>query len=190
MAYKYGMRLRGFGPGCQPKEGLLYGEDDITGKYWDIIVYDRPLTDKEIAEYELDYLPDVVENTCNKYEKRVECVQGGKDMTNEEKTLNINRIVELSGEKRNRKKFADRYGIPYRTVADWCLGNSFPAEYIMDALECAVRAELGMPYLYRIIDTSDNERVVFRTAMRTIAMKKLEEIQRPDKRYKLIESNG
>lgn len=54
MAYRYGMRLRGFGPGCQPKDGLLYGMDDITGKYWDIIVYSRKLSEREVAEYELD----------------------------------------------------------------------------------------------------------------------------------------
>lgn len=56
MEYKYGMRLRGFGPGCQPKEGLLYRVDDITGKYWDIIVYSRKLSEREVAEYELDPL--------------------------------------------------------------------------------------------------------------------------------------
>lgn len=54
MEYRYGMRLRGFSPGCQPKEGLLRREDDPTGKYWDILVYDRILTDQEIRSYELD----------------------------------------------------------------------------------------------------------------------------------------
>ena len=53
--YKYGMRLRGFSIGCQPK-GVLYREDDNTGKYHDIIVYDRKLTEKELSDYELDYL--------------------------------------------------------------------------------------------------------------------------------------
>lgn len=52
--YKYGMRLRGFSPGCQPMRGLLWREDDITGLYWDIIVYDRHLTDEELRDYELD----------------------------------------------------------------------------------------------------------------------------------------
>ena len=54
MEYRYGMRLRGFSLGCQPKEGLLRREDDPTGKYWDILVYDRILTDQEIRSYELD----------------------------------------------------------------------------------------------------------------------------------------
>lgn len=56
MEYRYGMRLRGFSPGCQPKEGLLRREDDPTGKYWDILVYDRILTDQEVRSYELDPL--------------------------------------------------------------------------------------------------------------------------------------
>ena len=56
--YKYGMRLRGFSPGCQPKEGFLYREDDTTGKYYDVIAYDRKLSDKEVSDYELDYLGD------------------------------------------------------------------------------------------------------------------------------------
>lgn len=54
MEHRYGMRLRGFSPGCQPREGLLYGEDDISGKYWDILVYDRKLTEKELSEYDLE----------------------------------------------------------------------------------------------------------------------------------------
>ena len=53
--FKYGMRLRGFSPGCQPK-GVMRREDDSTGKYWDIIIYDRELTRKELVDYELDDL--------------------------------------------------------------------------------------------------------------------------------------
>ena len=56
MEYRYGMRLRGFSIGCQPKEGLLYREDDTTGKYWDVIVYDRELTEEEVNHYSLDRL--------------------------------------------------------------------------------------------------------------------------------------
>lgn len=53
--YRYGMRLRGFSPGCQPK-GTIRREDDSTGKYWDIIIYDRQLSEKEMSDYELDDL--------------------------------------------------------------------------------------------------------------------------------------
>ena len=55
MTYTYGMRLRGFSPGCQPK-GVLRREDDPSGKYWDLLVYDRKLTDKELADYELNFI--------------------------------------------------------------------------------------------------------------------------------------
>lgn len=53
--YRYGMRLRGYSPGAQPK-GVLRREDDTTGKYHDIIVYDRMLSADEIRDYELDEL--------------------------------------------------------------------------------------------------------------------------------------
>lgn len=53
MEYRYGMRLRGYAPLCQPKEGLLRREDDTTGKYHDILVYNRRLTQDEIRNYEL-----------------------------------------------------------------------------------------------------------------------------------------
>ena len=56
MEYRYGMRLRGYAPLCQPKEGLLRREDDTTGKYHDILVYNRKLTQDEIRNYELDDL--------------------------------------------------------------------------------------------------------------------------------------
>lgn len=54
--FKYGMRLRGFSIGCQPMKGILYREDDMNGKYHDILVYSRELGDKECREYDLDYL--------------------------------------------------------------------------------------------------------------------------------------
>lgn len=49
----YGMRLRGYSPGAQPK-GVTRREDDTTGKYHDIIVYDRRLSADEIRDYELE----------------------------------------------------------------------------------------------------------------------------------------
>ena len=54
--YKYGMRLRGFSMGCQPMRGLIERQDDQTGRYWDILVYDRKLTDEEVRSFELDEL--------------------------------------------------------------------------------------------------------------------------------------
>ena len=55
--YRYGMRLRGFAPLTFPPFGFVRREDDPSGNYYDILVYDVKLTDKVIEEYELDYLP-------------------------------------------------------------------------------------------------------------------------------------
>ena len=54
--FTYGMRLRGFSPGCQPMNGFLRRLDDPKGKYHDLLVYDRELTEKELRDYELDYI--------------------------------------------------------------------------------------------------------------------------------------
>ncbi len=63
--YFYGMRLRGFAPMCQPKEGLIGVVSERSEymmvrqwlkKYHSVIVYDRELSAKELADYELDYL--------------------------------------------------------------------------------------------------------------------------------------
>lgn len=58
MSYRYGMRLRGFAPMCQPKEGFVERQDDLTGRYYDILVYNRELTEKELRDYELDRLEE------------------------------------------------------------------------------------------------------------------------------------
>ena len=57
--YKYGMRLRGFSIGCQPKEGFIERLDDTTGRYYDIIAYNRALSADEINHYSLDLLEDI-----------------------------------------------------------------------------------------------------------------------------------
>ena len=65
MLYKYGMRLRGFAPACQPK-GVVRREDDPSGKYHDILIYDRALTYKEMDDYELDHIREHVPNTTER----------------------------------------------------------------------------------------------------------------------------
>ncbi len=63
--YYYGMRLRGFSPGCQPKEGCLGNLPpkrlDLFGwdKYHDVLMYNRPLTNTELEDFELDFLQAV-----------------------------------------------------------------------------------------------------------------------------------
>ena len=59
--YKYGMRSRGFSVGCQPINGLVEREDDPTGKYYDVLIYSRQLSNDELTEYELDYIGEVGE---------------------------------------------------------------------------------------------------------------------------------
>lgn len=54
--HRYGMRLRGFSPGCQPTQGFYSREDDETGRYWDVLTYTRELAPEEVRAYELDPL--------------------------------------------------------------------------------------------------------------------------------------
>ena len=54
--YRYGMRLRGFSIGAQPKRGLIRREDSTDKRWYDILVYDRPLMEQELTDYELDYI--------------------------------------------------------------------------------------------------------------------------------------
>lgn len=55
----YGMRFRGFSPGCQPMDGLIDRLDpteEMGRRYYDLVAYSRRLTDKEVSDYELDYI--------------------------------------------------------------------------------------------------------------------------------------
>lgn len=54
--YLYGMRFRGFAPGCQPMEGFIDAREDVLGEYHNVLTYDRVLTRKEEDQYELDYI--------------------------------------------------------------------------------------------------------------------------------------
>lgn len=56
MVYRYGMRLRGFSIGCQPRQGFIERIDDPSGRYYDILAYDRQLTQRELEDYELDFI--------------------------------------------------------------------------------------------------------------------------------------
>ena len=57
----YGMRLRGFSIGCQPMDGLVQRIDDISGKYYDLLVYNRQLIASEKDDYDLDFIEFVDE---------------------------------------------------------------------------------------------------------------------------------
>ena len=53
--YKYGMRLRGFSMGCQPMKNLYEWADNI-GKYHSVLWYTEKLGDRDLENYELDFL--------------------------------------------------------------------------------------------------------------------------------------
>lgn len=53
-AHKYGMRLRGVSPGCQPP-GFL-GWKDGGGRYHNFIFYAKKLPQKYEHYYDLDYI--------------------------------------------------------------------------------------------------------------------------------------
>lgn len=59
MTYLYGMKYRGYSLGCQPMQGLLHRLDDPSNKYYDLLVYNRPLTDKEEQDFELEFIKEV-----------------------------------------------------------------------------------------------------------------------------------
>ena len=56
--YRYGMRLRGFSPGCQPMNGLVEALEG-NERYHNILLYNRKLTADELRDYELDDLNEV-----------------------------------------------------------------------------------------------------------------------------------
>jgi DNA-binding XRE family transcriptional regulator len=114
--FRYGMRLRGFSPGCQPKKGFVEACDDPTGKYYNIIVYSRRLTDKEIESYELDDL--------------------------NRKVKNIAKYREIKGLKQS--DLAELLGTSIKTVQSWDLRGVNTVGLgtcikIADALGCNVR---------------------------------------------------
>lgn len=64
--YVYGMRLRGFSPGCQPMDGLdAVMEMEGNKKYYNILIYNRELTDEEVRDYELDRIPEEGDANAN-----------------------------------------------------------------------------------------------------------------------------
>ncbi len=107
--FRYGMRLRGFSPGCQPKRGLIDKELDATGKYYDILVYNRRLTDDEIMDYELDDL--------NKAAHRLTIIREQKGVKQED--------------------LAKKLGVSVRTVQGWEINtmNGVPFERVVRVAE-------------------------------------------------------
>jgi hypothetical protein len=54
----YGMKLRGFAPGCQPMEDFVDWSDcEPEDPYHSILLYRRELTAEEVKQYDLEELP-------------------------------------------------------------------------------------------------------------------------------------
>ena len=54
--YWYGMKLRGYSIGCQPMNGLVSVRDVIGDVYYNVLIYERKLTNQEVYQYDLEYL--------------------------------------------------------------------------------------------------------------------------------------
>lgn len=57
--YTYYCRLREPGIGCQPKGTISINFNPITvngREYWGSVTYNRPLTENEMYNYDLDYI--------------------------------------------------------------------------------------------------------------------------------------
>ena len=58
LVFLYGMKERGFSPGCQPRDGFIERIDDVFNEFYDILIYNRKLTKEELEEYELSYITE------------------------------------------------------------------------------------------------------------------------------------
>lgn len=114
--HKYGMRLRGFSPGCQPKDGLLRREDSTNDNWYDILVYDRRLSPKEIDDFELDEIPD------EPFGERLKALRKQLGMTQD--------------------ALAKRYDMSKRNVQNWETGLREPPEWAGELLLADMRRHL------------------------------------------------
>jgi transcriptional regulator with XRE-family HTH domain len=79
----------------------------------------------------------------------------------------------------NRTKFAERYGIPLRTMEEWEAGRRIPPAYVDVLLDRAVREDFGLPHTYRVTEIGDHDEWVdLKTDNLFEALKRLE-----DERY-------
>jgi len=54
--FVYGMKSRGFSPGCQPMAGLVERRDDPSGKYYDLLCYTYSLSADDMWQYDLVFV--------------------------------------------------------------------------------------------------------------------------------------
>ena len=53
--------------------------------------------------------------------------------------MTVNELRELSG--MTRSQFVEYFGIPYRTIQDWELGNRKCPEYLLELMEYKLKHE-------------------------------------------------
>lgn len=73
MRYAYGMKMRGFSPGCQPIDGFLERRNDPSGRFYDILIYDRELPSGAPAYYDLVYLGTLPPEQCESCQYVLKC---------------------------------------------------------------------------------------------------------------------
>ena len=81
MKYFYGMRLRGFSPGCQPMGYLLGRVFDGNKKYHDVLMYEYALDKRDIEHFSLtplyayEYTDNTGEETIHTFDTLEECTK-------------------------------------------------------------------------------------------------------------------
>lgn len=68
--------------------------------------------------------------------KRIAYYKGSDSMELKDELRKIRKEVGM-----NRKEFAEYFGIPYRTVQDWELGNRKMPEYLFRLMEYKIQVE-------------------------------------------------
>lgn len=83
-----------------------------------------------------DKLIDILKNLD--YNKITHCVRGW-DMNSKEQLIKLRKETGM-----NRKQFCEYFGIPYRTMTDWELGNRQMPEYLLRLMKYKVEMEKHM----------------------------------------------
>lgn len=89
--YWYAYRLRGFSPSCQPK-GFIDRNDDY-GRFGSI-AYNRPLTEQELSDYELD---EIIEGKPMGIQLNCLLNKGNKSISEDERDKFLSDLGDLLG---------------------------------------------------------------------------------------------
>lgn len=102
--YKYGMKLRPAGIGCQPK-GFIDIEDvnkNETG-YWSIVEYDRKLTEEETKHYSMELIEERNDKSMSKVETKKAVAKATKT-TKKATAKDIKKPMEVKKEEKKEGK--------------------------------------------------------------------------------------